>query len=62
MYVQYILFHFDVFNFLLTFCIRNYIRCDEKPHKFRLINKYLRIFKIFIEEIKKKNFSFFNTK
>ena len=52
MYVQYVLFHLDVFNFLFKFCTRNCIRCDEKAVTFRLIFKYLRTFKIFIKEIK----------
>ena len=42
-----------VFNFLLTFCTRNYTHCDVKPVTFRLIFKYLRTFKIFIEQNKK---------
>ena len=50
MYVQYVLFYLDVFNFLLIFCTRNYIHCDEKPVRFRLIFKYLRTFKIIIED------------
>ena len=49
--MQYVLFHLDVFNFLLIPCTRNYIHCDEKPDTFRLIFKYLRTFKIFIEDI-----------
>ena len=53
MYVQYVLFDLDVFNFLLTFDTRNCIHCDEKPVTFRIIFQYLRTFKIFIEEIKK---------
>ena len=52
-YVQYVLFHLDLLYFLLIFCTRNYIHCDEKPVTFRLIFKYLRTFKIFIEDIKK---------
>ena len=52
-YEQYVLFDLDIFSFLLIFCTRNYIYCDQKPHKLRLIIKYLRTFKIFIEEIKK---------
>ena len=42
-----------IFNFLLISCTGNYIHCDEKPVTFRLIFKYLRTFKIFIEDIKK---------
>ena len=53
MYMQYVLFHLDVFNFVLISCTRNYIHCDEKPVTFRLIFKYLRTFKIFIEDLKK---------
>ena len=49
-----VLFDLDVFSFLLTFCTKKYIHCDRKPNIFQLIIKYLRIFKIFIEEIKKK--------
>ena len=52
-YVQYVLFHLDVFNFLIIFYTRNYMHCDEKLVTFRLIFKYLRTFKIFIEDIKK---------
>ena len=61
----YVLFDLDVFSFLLAFYTRKYIHCDRKPHIFQLIIKYLRIFKIFIEEIQKySKFSvfFFNTK
>ena len=53
MYVQYVLFHLDAFNFLLIFYTRNYILCDKKSVAFRLIFEYLRTFKIVIEEIKK---------
>ena len=54
-YEQYILFDLAIFSFLLTFSTRpySYIHCDQKPHKLRLTIKYLRIFKIFIEENKK---------
>ena len=52
-YEQYALFHLDIFGFLFAFYTRNYIHYDQKPHIFRLIIKYLQIFKIFIEEIKK---------
>ena len=53
MYVQYVLFHLDIFNFLLTFCVRNYTHCDEKPVTFLLIFKYLRTFRTIIEDFKK---------
>ena len=62
-YEQYVLFDLDIFSFLLIFCTRNYIHCGQNLQTFRLIIKYLQIFKIFIEEIKKiANFPFFNTK
>ena len=43
----------DAFSLLLTFYINKYIHCVGKPHIYQLIIKYLKIFKIFIEEIKK---------
>ena len=52
-YEQYVLFDFDAFSLLLSFYTKKYIRCVRKPYIFQLIIKYLRIFKIFIEEIKK---------
>ena len=52
-YEQYVLFHPDVFNFLLIFWTRIDIHCGEIPVPFRLIFKYSRTFMIFIEEIKK---------
>ena len=52
-YEQYGLFDLDVFSLLLFFYTNKYIHCVRKPHIFQLIIKYLRIFKIFIEEIKK---------
>ena len=62
-YKQYVLFDLDIFSFLLTFYTRNYIHCDQKSHAFRLLITFLRIYKIFIEEIKKcSKFSLFNTK
>ena len=66
-YEQYVLSYLDGFSFLLSFYTRKYIHCYRKPHIFQLIIKYLRIFKIFIEEIKKfnykiENFLFLNTK
>ena len=46
--------------FLVTFFVINYIHCDRKSHIFRLVIKYLRTFKIFIEEIRKySKFSLF---
>ena len=50
---QYVLFDLVAFSFLLSFYTNKYIHCDRKSHIFQLIIKYLRIFKIFIEEIKK---------
>ena len=44
MYEQYVLVDLHIFCFLLNFCTINYIHCDQKPHKFRLIIKYLRMF------------------
>ena len=52
-YMKYVLFHLDVFDFLLISCTRNYIHCGEKPVTFWLIFKYFRTFKIIIEYIKK---------
>ena len=36
---QYVLFDLDIFSFLLIFCTRNYIRCDQNLQTFRLIIK-----------------------
>ena len=48
---------------LVSFYTKKYIDCDQKPHIFLLIIKYLRIFKILIEEIKKySKFSVFLNK
>ena len=59
-YEQYVLFDIDIFNFLLMFCTRNYIHCDQNLQTFRLIIKYLKNFKIFIEEMNKyRKFSLF---
>ena len=38
-YRQYVLFDLDIFSFLLIFCTRNYIHCDQNLHTFRLIIK-----------------------
>ena len=37
---QNVLFDLDIFSFLLIFCTRNYIHCDQNSHTFRLIVKY----------------------
>ena len=63
MYVPYVLFHLDVFNFLLTFCTRNYVHCDEKSVTFRLIFKYFSTLRFSLKKLKNiANFPFFNTK
>ena len=49
-YEQNDLFDLDIFSSSLIFCTRNYIQ-SINLHTFRLIIKYLQIFKIFIEEI-----------
>ena len=38
-YEQYVLFDLDIFSFLLIFCTRNYIHCDQNLQTFRLIIK-----------------------
>ena len=46
-------FDLAIFSSLITSYTRNYISGDRKSSTFRLIIKYLRIFKNFIEEIEK---------
>ena len=65
-YEQYNLVDLDIFSFLHTFCIRNYIQCDQKPYEFRLIisiNIY-EFLKFSLKKLKKycKLSPFFNTK